>query len=870
MGFWMMFFVWIASMIASALLAEKPKYENAKAANEDEASFPTIDPTKHVPVVWGKVRLRQSMVAWYGDFGTKKITKKYETKGFLGFGGSSQTVTVGFEYYWGQHLACCHGSATLHRIWLEELVIWTGSASGVTNIAVSNEGAYGGKERGGGYRANLVYYPGNGLNERDPYLIARLGAEVPGYRNIANLVWIGPSGLGQSYQEWVVVVEHYWEGLEYRSRVVRKLVTKTNMSGYIGTTPQPKPLSVEVSRYPNLLGSSNDGKIGDDANAAEIIYECLTNREWGQSVPTTLVDTAAFQAAATKFYNEGFGLSLAWDQEGHIDEVVKRICSIVDAQVYRDFRTGKFTIKLIRGGYDVDTLPVLDTSNVNEITDYTVTTFDGTANEIAINYVSRATGYLEAQRVAQDQGNVNIQNDVVSKSLDMPEIKLASLADRVAWRELNARSQPFAKIELIADRESYAYGPGDLFKLTWAPLGISSMAVRVVKAAVGLPKDGKIRLTVMQDVFDLPNTAFVDGGDPDWTDPVPAPIAVVNQTIIELPYFFNQSTDMPQYVYVCAKPNEGSLGADIYGMVGSGAYSMLGSIATFTPTATLRDNYDATSMTDLSDTLVLENLNGVYALQFTTDNGIRSGLNLAYFETTGEWIGFSNVLFTSDTTITLEGVWRGLFNTGNQPHSAGERIWFVSDGQFFIPDSVIANYGAGISLGTSIQARTTGPRGALTEAQASTISKNPPSVAAAMPGRPNPPGYLQVNNAEWTTRVGASVDLTGVHRNKAELPTGTVTAQFDPATATADGTYTVEFVRGDTLAVLRTVSGLATPSTTYTAVQRLADYGSTTLPVYARWRAVSAGKNSQYNYAKPFFMTGLGIGLGMYLGGLNS
>lgn len=870
MGFWMMFFYWIASMVVTALLTEKPKYDNAKPANEDEASFPTVDPTTHVPVIWGKVRLRQGMVAWYGDYYAKKLTKTYKSGGFLGIGSKKQKVTVGYKYYWGQHLLCCHGPATLHKIWLEEKLIYNNPTgiSTPTNLALRDMDAYGGDERGGGYNFSMDVCPGTETQPRNTYLTARLGADVPAFRGLLGLVQVGPSGRGTPRSETRWATRHYWDGNEYKSETYSYVVTVYDDSGYIGTSPQPKPPSVEASRYPNLLGSTNSGKVGEDINPAEMLYECYTNTTWGQNINASLVDIASFQACAATLYSEGFGVSLAWDQEGHIKDVVNRVCAIIDAQIYRDFRSGKFVMKLVRGGYNIDTLPVLDVSNVLEVSEFSMTTFDGTCNEVAVNYTNRSKDYIEGQRVAQDLGNINIQDDVINKSFDMPEIKVGSIADRVAWRELKARSSPLAKMDLIVNRENYAYGPGDLFKLVWSPLGITQMVVRVVKCSVGAQNSGKIKLTVLQDVFSLPSTQFVDDGGSDWTDPIPTPAAVTNQLLIDMPWFMAQDATKPGMIYMAERPNTGCTGANVfYKREGMTTYNPYGALEDFTPVGILQSDYDITGMQDDSRTLIINESADLYGIPIALEDEQRAGANWAYFGTTGEWISFTSIEFPDDGTAILRNVNRGLFNTGNQKHLAGERLWFPTVACLEIPSSMLPAVG---STGTFvIGVLPSGPRGQLASGDMTAVTRNLSAGWWLANTDPDAPAKLLVNSKEPNTVIGA-LTFSATKRNHAELPTDAVTFQFDASTPTAVDTYTTQRVNAAG-SFLRTFQTDGTALSFNYTVADMATDNQPAEPIYIRWRSKAPnGEYSQWNYHKPFQVTGLGMRLGEYLGGIDS
>ena len=133
-------------------------------------------------------------------------------------------------------------------------------------------------------------------------------------------------------------------------------------------------------------------------------------------------------------------MSLAWDSQTPIEDVIKEICRTIDATCFRDFKTGMWTLKLMRGGYDVDALPVLDVSNILELENYSQAGLDGTANEVKVNYTDRKQNYRGMPAQAQDLANMRTQGEVISTTLTFRGITNAALADRVANRELLAQS----------------------------------------------------------------------------------------------------------------------------------------------------------------------------------------------------------------------------------------------------------------------------------------------------------------------------------------------------------------------------------------------------------------------------------------------
>lgn len=750
MVWWYYAIYYAAVLIIGELTRPKLSVTDARPTSADEANMPTASSTKSVSVVWGKCRLRDPNVVWYGDYLAAPIRKKAGKGGFLGT-GHTIFQTVGYRYHWGQHLALCHGPVTLHRLWSEELEIWNGNSTG-GEIIIDKENLYNGEDQGGGLAARINFLPGNSTQETDPYLL-RMLTDVPAYRGVASLVWYGPS-----------------ETIRYQPVQGQRPKTP-KPSGYIGTSASPRPITAEVSRYPQQLNAS-ESKIGDDCNPIELIYECLTTDPngpdgWGMGLSPALLNAPAFQAAAHQCYTEGFGISLAWSSQTSIEDVIKEVCKTIDAVCFRDFKTGLWTIKLIRGGYNVDTLPVLDVSNIIELENYSQSGIDGTTNEVKVNYLDRSQNYKGMPAQAQDLANMRTQGEVISITLTFKGITTAALADRVANRELLALSTALAKADLIVNRTAYAFAPGDLFVLRWDPLGITQIVVRVVKSAIGLPNANRIRISVIQDIFQLGQSTFMVGGGTQWTDPIASPQPVTVQTLMEMPYFFNKDESTASYMVCAQRPNRGCATFEVWKKLRAedeAAYQLLETCLAYTPVGELAATYGLTSGVDESGTMVLLGGSEVSLLGSSSSDAIRQGANLGFFDN-GEFFAFRDFRPNQDGTFTLVGVWRGLFDTVPSVHPAGERVWFFTYGASS-PDETTTQ-----DAQINVKNLPFGPRGSVSLSAAT-------ALACTMSGRnkkPYPPGNVRLNGldcASWPVQVDGTATLQWSNRNRVQQGVG--------------------------------------------------------------------------------------------------
>jgi len=285
-------------------------------------------------------------------------------------------------------------------------------------------------------------------------------------------------------------------------------------------------LKIEQLRY-------SDGD--RDMNPAHIIRECLTNTEWGMALPGSAIDDTSFTDAANVLYDEGFGLSLTWSGQSDVETFVNEILGHIDATYGTDPETGKFFIKLIRGGYDVGLLPELTEDNCR-IIQFNRKGMGETTNEVVVTWTNPANEGEETVTV-HDLANYSAQGVLISSSRNYYGIRSASLAIRVALRELNKASQPLATFEVEANRVAWRWKSGDVIKVTYPEYGLNGLPCRITNINYGKAGTMGIRITLIEDVFDMPADSYVVSDGSYWEPPTTSVPSLSQAKVITAPYF---------------------------------------------------------------------------------------------------------------------------------------------------------------------------------------------------------------------------------------------------------------------------------------------------------------------------------------------
>jgi hypothetical protein len=495
---WVQFIYYVVVLIISVALAPKPP--KPKPAALEDFEVPLAEEDRPIPVVFGKVLITGPNVTWYGDLGSTKIKKSSL------FG----STTLGYKYYLGIDFKLCHGPIdSLTKITVGEKLAWSGSITDNAEGTINLPKLFGGDKREGGLVGKFDVMFGADDQTPNTYL-AGVTTQNPGYRGVVSVVWTRKTG-SQSIPS------------------VRGILTsKVQPQGYIGTTPYLKPWAFEVTR----LSSGWDGsvfypeklEIGDGGyNPAHIIYECLTNREWGMGDSSSSIDTTSFMDVADALFDEGFGLRFLWNRSTSIDDFIGIVLNHISGALNFNRSTGKYMLALFRADYEVDDLPSFDEDNVKAVTSFQRQLWGETVNEVAITYTDPET-LKDSIVVAHDLANIQAQSARVSQKLSYTGVFDRDLASKIAMRELVMRSTPLAKVSFIANRLAWPLKRGDVIKLSWARLGLVNVVLRVLNVpSGGTLRDGPITIEAIEDIFGLPSSTYIQPQDPESPVVVPDP-----------------------------------------------------------------------------------------------------------------------------------------------------------------------------------------------------------------------------------------------------------------------------------------------------------------------------------------------------------
>jgi hypothetical protein len=424
-------------------------------------------------------------------------------------GGKSKPKMEVAEYRLSIHMGIAHKVDKIHALYIDEKKFWSGEITSNTVININQPNLFGGNKEEGGLAGEIHVLMGADGQTLSPWLANKLTGQpgVPGFRGITSLFFTGFQGGRRGF---------YWTANQ----------------------PYIKPISVTVSYTPVGLNPSYAAFPDGTVNPAHVIYEAMTDPQLGMGTPTYLFDLPTWNAAAQTLWNEGMGVSLAWVNQSSIEQIVKDLQDLIDGWVFQHPRTGLWTLRLVRGGYDVNTLRTI-TPDDAIFSNFQRKGLGETVNEIVVTWTNPENEQEETVTV-HDNGNLAAQGSIVSDSRNYYAVRSAELAAKLAQRDIRVASAPLCACDVVLNRKFWDLVPGDVVKVTWPDYGLNELVMRVGKVDYGMPGDQAIKVNLVEDVFAIPAGSYVSPPSSGWVDPSepPAPIPANLQHVVTLPSYF--------------------------------------------------------------------------------------------------------------------------------------------------------------------------------------------------------------------------------------------------------------------------------------------------------------------------------------------
>ncbi|HEL7749082.1 TPA: hypothetical protein UL761_000602 [Stenotrophomonas maltophilia] len=647
--------------------------------------------------------------------------------------GSGKKQTVGYRYYMGIYFGECLGPVdALREIRVGDRKVWDGSAQTVwtkifgmnlprtvpatgpitasRSITILAPEVFGGDKAEGGIVGTLEVRMGEPTQMPSTYLQSLVPGPWPAARGLFTTVFNGQvSAMNPYIKNWTKKVSRWKQG------------------------------------WKNGVWQGDLVQIDEGMNPAHIIYQVRTE---GMGHPIDVINDESFRKAAQTLKNEGFGLCLKWTRSVPAGEFMDMVCDHIGGMRIEDPVTGLTELVLVRPDYDPATLAEIGPGQIIELMEWQQPLLENSVNEITVVYRDIATN-KDAAVTYQNLASVQAQGRVVSSRKNYPGLWNATLAARVAAREVAAVSSLPCRVKIRVRRDAGPFKRGQVRALSWPRRGVVRMPVRILDVDEGTQTETSVVLTFGQDVAGMAAASYIQPSDSAWVEPDTKPKPVTVQRLQEASYrdlattlgapdLAALSPDVGYLTSIGVRPTSVAFGYTLQTRLGSAAFTEAGT-ADFAPTGLLITAMTAT----------------------TTAIALSAGVSLDTVEVGTEALiddELVRVVSIDPVAATLT-VARGCVDTVPVSHAVGARVWFTDEYVGFDSREYLANEAPQAKLLT----RTS--QGELNPDLATTIAL----TLQRRQIRPYPPGRLRINGDTYPAEAwgtGGTVVATWTHRDR--------------------------------------------------------------------------------------------------------
>ncbi|HIE4343961.1 TPA: hypothetical protein ACXM54_004101, partial [Stenotrophomonas maltophilia] len=495
--------------------------------------------------------------------------------------GSGKKQTVGYRYYMGIYFGECLGPVdALREIRVGDRMVWdgnvqtawtkvfginvpltvpaTGPITSSRTITILAPEVFGGDKGEGGIVGKLEVRMGEPTQMPSAYLQSLVPGPWPAARGLFTSVFNGQvSAMNPYIKNWTKKVSRWRAG------------------------------------WKKGLWQGGLVQIDEGMNPAHIIYQVRTE---GMGHPIEVIDEASFLAAAQVLKDEGLGLCLKWSRSVPAGEFMDMVCDHIGGMRIEDPVTGLTKLVLVRPDYDPATLAEIGPGQIIEMMEWQQPMLENSVNEITVVYRDIATN-KDAAVTYQNLASVQAQGRVVSSRKNYPGLWNATLAGRVAAREVAAVSSLPCRVKIRVRRDAGPFERGQVRALSWPRRGVARMPVRILDVDEGTQTETAVVLTVGQDVAGMAAASYIQPSDSAWVEPDTKPKPVTVQRLQEASYrdlattlgapdLSALSPDVGYLTSIGVRPSSVAFGYTLQTRLGNAAFTEAGT-ADFAPTGLL-------------------------------------------------------------------------------------------------------------------------------------------------------------------------------------------------------------------------------------------------------------------------------------------
>ncbi len=269
---------------------------------------------------------------------------------------------------------------------------------------------------------------------------------------------------------------------------------------YIGTNVTTAPQYKMKLRRVSIHAALGDSLVNtNDVNPAHVLYDILVTH---LELPASRVDTSAFIVMADTLRTEGIGLSFLMSHEKKAKDWVDEILRHVDAIMSYDVVSGKYTVKLVRDDYDINTIDKITENNSFGVI-FERNSWVDTFNTITFKYTEIDATEMTSM-VLVDTASKKTVGQVKAKVVEYPMITDTTAMELIANRAIKKLAYPLAVVKCkISTIDFPDIKVGDVVNLSHSTYGVTDLAIRVMSLGGDAEDSTVIDLEGTEDIYGI-------------------------------------------------------------------------------------------------------------------------------------------------------------------------------------------------------------------------------------------------------------------------------------------------------------------------------------------------------------------------------
>jgi hypothetical protein len=199
------------------------------------------------------------------------------------------------------------------------------------------------------------------------------------------------------------------------------------------------------------------------ANPAAVIYDLLTNAQYGLGLSASDMDISSFNATADALFALKYGINLLIDQTADARSVIQEICDQTGAMLYLD-SSGKFAMRYC----DIsDAENPVDTIEEEDLKSFTIAfkRLSDTVNDLSATYTEIEQDSTVCLARVLNTGNVEITGSRREATYSLSFFNNKLIASRRLYDILKYVSYPLSTMQATVSHKFFDLLPGDVVRV---------------------------------------------------------------------------------------------------------------------------------------------------------------------------------------------------------------------------------------------------------------------------------------------------------------------------------------------------------------------------------------------------------------------